>query len=553
MKKSIILFSCTFLFMPVFAQFQVSHGIEANEEGYSVRTLNFDEAFIIGGMTDYGYITNSDATLVKTKNDGNLIWSMVYGGEEDEVFNSTRPLDQSQDIGYVNLGTTHSFGYGTNDMFFVRTQPDGTPVVAFTYGGEKGDEGHCIQVVDDEEAGEQYLIMIGETASFTEGAKMFVVKTDLKGNYKDAVIIGNEESNQFGYWIEQTSDGGYIAVGASDYACDLYYDDPNLDIFVVKLKPSLNVEWARTLGGGKDIPLKDIAFSVKEIEEGYIITGTTYSFGVDKTEDAFLLKLDSGGNFKWLRNYGNEGSNGAYDVLNEENSGVNHQYIFTGFSDLDNTTYAWLLATDSDGIIAWTKGYGYEGSQTGKEMDKTLSKGYVFTGIENSFGAGGQGIYQVVTDDIGNSNCPDCELELEVESAKHDPCILDAYYYKHVETGKECEIKYREVDYKTLACGKTEKSTDEEMSSIESTKTYMSPFVAFPNPANTQVEIQYPQEFQYGNLKIYNNIGQLIYEERLPVSNTTQVSLENMNEGIYFITVVSEKGESLTTYLLKSK
>ena len=69
MKKSIILFSCTFLFMPVFAQFQVSHGIEANEEGYSVRTLNFDEAFIIGGMTDYGYIANTDATLVKTKNE----------------------------------------------------------------------------------------------------------------------------------------------------------------------------------------------------------------------------------------------------------------------------------------------------------------------------------------------------------------------------------------------------------------------------------------------------------------------------------------------------
>ena len=233
--------------VPAFSQFQYSHGTEENEVGKSVRTLSFDEAYIIGGLTDYPFIKSHkvDATLVKTKYNGNIIWSKVYGGNENDLFNSIRPIYPDKDEGYVCLGTTNSFGFGNNDMMFVLTNPDGIPQSVYTYGGKEQDEGHCIQVIKDVNSNEPALIMIGHTTSYTQcDSKMFIVKTKLDGSFIDGVIVGYI-GNQYGYWIEQTRDGGFIAVGSNDYACGVNdFSTPNHDIFVVKLNQNLDLEWS---------------------------------------------------------------------------------------------------------------------------------------------------------------------------------------------------------------------------------------------------------------------------------------------------------------------
>ena len=552
MKKLFFLISCVFFVVPAYTQFQLSHGTDKNEVGKSVRTIPFAEGYIIGGFTDYKFIAPTDATLLKTKYNGALVWAQVYAGKADDVFNSVRPIKPKSDVGYVCLGTTNSFGYGTNDMLFVRTDPKGNPVSVYTYGGKYGDEGHCIQMIDYGDSIESDLIMIGESASFSSGTKMFIVKTNLNGSFIDGVIIGNK-GNQYGYWIEPTSDGGFIAVGASDYACGMNIIPSNLDIFVVKLKYNLNVEWARTIGGGPKLPFKDIAYSVKEIEKGYIITGRTASFGINNTDDAFLLKLDKSGGFLWLRNYGYKMPDGGYDVLNEENTSMNHQYVLTGYTNVDSNNYALLVATDYNGNIAWTRGYGYYGYQYGYEMDRALKPGYIFTGLETSFGAGLRSIYQVVTTDVGDSYCPECEIEPPIKSEYHDPCINEEVYYKHIETGKENKIENKYVEYKTFSCGKKEKSAGDELSYVETDNANQSDLLLYPNPAKRSVRVEYPDHFQYGILKLYNSTGQLMVSKVLLNPGSIEISLDNLTNGMYMVTVTGKDGNSVKSSLLKAE
>ncbi len=577
MKRIIFLIVCICFIAPAYTQYQLSHGTEKYEYGKSVRSLRFDEAYILGGQTNYYYDnTGFDATLLKTRYDGSIMWSKVYGYRKAEIFNSVRPINPKEDKGYVCLGTTNSVGKGGNDFLFVRTNPDGTPNSAFTYGEEANDVGQCIQVIKDENSDEPILIMIGSTNSYSNESKMYIIKTRLDGSFLNGVIVGYK-GNQYGFWIEQTRDGGFIAVGANDYACGMD-SIPNLDIFVAKLKPNLDLEWTRTIGGGPERPYGDIGYSVKEIEEGYIVTGITQSFGVGFTNDAFLLKLDHGGGFQWLRNYGYEAFDGGLDVLNEESTGVNHQYVLTGLSMVNNSYYAMLLATDYDGNVMWQRGYGIEGHEIGYEMDRTLNHGYVFTGLETSFGAGLMDIYHVVTNDIGDSYCPQCEIDLPIKSRKHRVCIYREGFSKHIETGVRQRIESWDIDYKTSRCDpKNMKSTESEFGNIDQNilnlnDLTMNPTLAnelesiknpeninqneltvYPNPANELVRVQYPDNFKLGNLNVYNNIGQLVLTKVLHESNSTEISLNKLENGVYMISVINEKGESISSNLLISK
>lgn len=572
MKKFIVLLISVCFLIPAYSQFQLGHGTKSFEYGKSVRTLHFDEAYILGGQI-YSSNTGYDATLLKTRYDGSIMWSKVYGLKGAEIFNSVRPIYQKYDKGYVCLGTTNSIGHGGNDMFFVLTNPVGKPISVFTYGEEAGEDGQCIQVVKDPDFDEPVLIMIGSTRSYTGNSKMFIVKTHLDGTYIDAVFVGYK-SNQYGYWIEQTRDGGFIAVGATDYACKMD-TVPNLDIFVVKLKSDLNVEWARTIGGGPELPYNDAGYSVKEIEEGYIVTGITQSYGVRNTNDAFLLKLDNNGNLIWMRNYGYTSFDGGFDVLNEENTGVNHQYILNGLTTVNNRYYALLLATNYDGNIMWTRGYGREGYEIGFEMDRTLKPGYVFTGYETSFGSGSADIYHVVTNDIGDSYCPSCEIEPPIKTKKHVPCFSEEVIFEHITTGERKEIEYWDTLYETIPCDTiNSKSTESEFSDIHQdiinwNDLTINPgsvnqsdgikipdnmnkdnLVLYPNPANDLVRVQYPESYQSGKLKVFNNTGQLVLSRELYETNSTEVTLDKLVNGIYMITVINEKGESLNANLV---
>jgi hypothetical protein len=67
----------------------------------------------------------------------------------------------------------------------------------------------------------------------------------------------------------------------------------------------------------------------------------------------------------------------------------------------------------------------------------------------------------------------------------------------------------------------------------------------FPNPATIQTNITYPQQNKESQLQIYNMLGQLIYEEKLPKgSSQTTLDTRTYKKGLYKV-VVGESSASL--------
>jgi|Deesub1362A_J573_1020465.scaffolds.fasta_scaffold01558_12 hypothetical protein len=131
------------------------------------------------------------------------------------------------------------------------------------------------------------------------------------------------------------------------------------------------IEWNRTYGGESF----DFIESVITVPDGFILAGSTYSFGDGNHSDAWLIKTDREGKELWNRTYKGAFSDNMQSALQTPDG-----YVLLVETKIEMPGYyePWLIKTDRDGNEVWNRTYGktfYVGSSVAK-----VSDGYVIAG-----------------------------------------------------------------------------------------------------------------------------------------------------------------------------
>jgi PGF-CTERM protein len=350
--------SCASMSKAPVEEWNKTFGGSGYDNGYSVWQTN-DGGYIITGGTDfYG---SYDVWLIKTNSEGSKEWCKTFGGLK---FDCGFSVQQTADGGYIITGGTRSYGAGFTDVWLIKTDSKGNMVWNKTFGGTAIEWGNSVQQTNDEG-----YIITGPTASYGSGGNdAWLIKTDSKGNMVWSKTFGGSGSED-GFSAQQTNDGGYIVTGDTNT-----YSLGSDDVWLIKTDSEGNRVWCKTFGGLEF----DRGNSVQQTnDEGYIITGTTESYGAGET-DVWLIKTDSKGNRIWDKTFGGSGYDRGNSVQQINDGG----YIITG----ETGSYGagrndvWLIKTDSKGNMVWNKTFGGPIADAGNSVQQTDDGGYIITG-----------------------------------------------------------------------------------------------------------------------------------------------------------------------------
>ena len=174
--------------------------------------------------------------------------------------------------------------------------------------------------------------------------------------------------------IVQTGDGGYVIAGTT-YS----FGAGSADFWLIKLDSSGNMQWNHTYGG----PEADVAAAMIHTSDGgYAITGKTHSFGAGDS-DFWLIKVDSSGSMQWNRTYGQATAEVATSMIQTSDGG----YALAGYStENDSNTDGWLVKTDSAGNMQWNRTHGGANGDYANSVIQTSDGGYALAGRTYSFG-----------------------------------------------------------------------------------------------------------------------------------------------------------------------
>jgi hypothetical protein len=220
------------------------------------------------------------------------------------------------------------------------------------------------------------------------------------------------------YSVQQTSDGGYVIAGYTDIPGDGGYG-----VYLVRTDSLGDTIWTSVIGGD----LGDYGRSVQQTQDGgFIVVGYTNSFG--GMLDAYMIKTDSDGEVIWTRIYGGNYYDAAYCVDQTSDGG----YIFAGYTYSFGISMAdvWLVKTDSLGYEEWSQTFGREWNDKGWSVQSTSDGGYILCGDVGK--PDGSQMWVIKTDSLGNS------LWMEVycqEGDSHGSSVEEASDSCYIITG----------------------------------------------------------------------------------------------------------------------
>ena len=182
---------------------------------------------------------------------------------------------------------------------------------------------------------------------------------------------GTNPVADWGYSVQQTTDGGYIMAGNSTS-----FGPASVNMYLIKTDSIGDTLWTRIFGG----TVGENGRCVQQCTDGgYIIVGITVSFGAGG-QDIYAVRTDSNGDTLWTKTYGGTDFEWGYGVQQTTEGG----FIITGgtnsFGPPSVGRCAYLIKTDANGDTLWTRAYGEDWVNMGRAVQQCADGGYIIMG-----------------------------------------------------------------------------------------------------------------------------------------------------------------------------
>ena len=196
--------------------------------------------------------------------------------------------------------------------------------------------------------------------------------------------------SEWGNAVQQTGDGGYVIVGDTES-----FGEGEEDVYIVKTDTDGEMQWYNSFGGSG----VDIGSAVQQMADGgYVIAGYTNSFG-EGGNDGYLIRTDSDGEMLWSKTFGGSKYDAFNDILLTEEGDL----IIAGYTGSwgAGAYDVWLLKVNPDGEMLWNMTYGGSKGDIGNALLIAEDGGLIVTGETSSSGAGWSDVLLLKTDPVG--------------------------------------------------------------------------------------------------------------------------------------------------------
>jgi hypothetical protein len=300
-------------------------------------------------------------------------------------FNSGTSLDKNDSViaviptnseiggAYMIAGSSNSFECCLNDVWFMMLNQNGSIVSQKRYDTGQNDFLASIERVYDG------YILVG--ASIRNGAPdAWIMKVNHAGNIQWQKFVGSDDADTFAR-VKQTPDKGFIVLGENRNT-----PNKNWAIWLVKFSASGEIEWQKSYDSGKS----GSNYSLALAPGGFIIAGPNFS----------TIRFDDFGNILWNKSYGGPKYDQAFAIVQAPEEG----FIMTGstVSFGKGSRNLWIVRIDASGRILWQKAIGLSDIQDGQAIIRSNDGGNIIAGRTDSIGAGGSDGFVVKIDRSGN-------------------------------------------------------------------------------------------------------------------------------------------------------
>jgi len=248
----------------------------------------------------------------------------------------------------------------------MKTDSSGDTLWTKTY--ENGSYLHSVQQTSD-----GGYITVGATKHTTNNFDVWLVKTDSQGDMIWDKMFGTSEYNETGIDIIETSKGGFIMLGVKQLYGSLW--NPN-SVWLIRIDSNGNIIWDKTYSK-EDRGCSGC--SIQELDDGgYIIAGSIRTTDIHYDSDIYLLKINSEGILLWEKSYDKNEAEYGVSVDKTPDDG----FIILGNTyENDPLWYdIWLIKTDSDGELLWDTTFGGNNYDWGNSLQQTSDGGYIIAG-----------------------------------------------------------------------------------------------------------------------------------------------------------------------------